>query len=156
VADVIGSACHSEFRKPPVPTQRWMGSAVTALCLAIASVSSASAQQLHEIHLIADPDGETYRFEPSSTKAKPGDLLQFRVISGAPHNVVFEGAGLSEPVHQAWNTALTRRAGDLSGPLLGRNGMTYRVVVPAVPAGTYRFFCLTHRAYDERGEVVVR
>jgi plastocyanin len=129
---------------------------VTALCLAIVSVPRLSAQQLHEIHLIADPQNESYRFEPASTKAKPGDLLQFRVMSGAPHSVVFEGAGLSESAHQAWNTALNRRAGDLSGPLLGRNGMTYRVVVPAVPAGTYRFFCLTHRAYDERGEVVVR
>jgi plastocyanin len=156
VADVIGSARPSEFRKPPVPTQRWIVAAVTALCLAIASASSASAQELHEIHLIAEPAQESYRFEPSSTKAKPGDLLQFRVMSGAPHSVVFERAGLSESVHQAWNAALTRRAGDLSGPLLGRNGMTYRVIVPAVPAGTYRFFCLTHRAYDERGEVVVR
>jgi plastocyanin len=156
VADVIGSARLSEFRKPLVPTQRWLSAGVTALCLAIASVSKASAQQLHEVHLIAEPGRESYRFEPASIKAKPGDVLQFRVVSGAPHNVVFEGAGLAEPVHRAWNAALTRRAGDLSGPLLGRNGMTYRVVVPAVPAGRYRFFCLTHRAYDERGEVVVR
>jgi plastocyanin len=156
VAQVIGSARHSKSRKPLVPAQRWTAAAVTALCLASASVSRASAQELREIHLVAEPDRESYRFEPSSIKAKPGDVLQFRVMSGAPHNVVFERAGLTEPVHQAWNTALPRRAGDLSGPLLGRNGMTYRVVVPQVPAGTYRFFCLTHRAYDERGEVVVR
>jgi plastocyanin len=122
----------------------------------MASAPVAAAQQLHEIHLIAGPDGESYRFEPASTKAKPGDVLQFRVISGAPHNVVFEGAGLSEAVHQAWNSALVRRAGDLSGPVLGRTGATYRVVVPGVPPGAYRFFCLPHRAYDERGEVVVR
>ena len=136
--------------------QRWMGAAVTALSLAIASVSTASAQQLHEVHLVAQPESESYRFEPASIEAKPGDVLQFRVMSGAPHNVVFEGRGMPDAVHQAWNSALTRRAGDLSGPLLGRNGMTYRVLVPAVPAGTYHFFCLTHRAYDEQGEVVVR
>jgi len=153
---VIGSARLSEFRKPPVPAQRWTAAAVTALCLAMASVSSGSAQQVHEIRLIADPEGESYRFEPASTKARPGDVLQFRVMSGAPHNVVFEAAGLSESTHQAWNDALPRRAGDLSGPLLGRSGMTYRLVVPAVPPGTYRFFCLPHRAYDERGEVVLR
>jgi plastocyanin len=117
---------------------------------------TASAQQLHEVHLVAAADGESYRFEPASIKAKPGDVLQFRVMGGAPHNVVFEGAGLSDAVHQAWNSALVRRAGDLSGPVLSRTGMTYRVVVPAVPPGTYRFFCLPHRAYDERGEVVVR
>lgn len=156
MAGVIGSARLSEFRKPPVSMQRCMGAAVTALCLAIASARSASAQQLHEVHLVAGPDRESYRFEPASIKAKPGDVLQFRVMSGAPHNVAFEGTGMAEAVHQAWNAALTRRAGDLNGPLLARDGTTYRVVVPSVPAGAYRFFCLTHRAYDERGEVVVR
>ena len=153
---MIGSARHSEFREPLVSTQRWMGAAVTVLCLAIVSVAKASAQQLHEVHLVAEPDRESYRFEPASIKARPGDVLQFRVMSGAPHNVVFEAGGMSDEVHEAWNSALTRRAGDLSGPLLGRTGATYRVMVPSVPAGTYRFFCLTHRAYDERGEVVVR
>jgi plastocyanin len=156
VASVIGSARHFEFRKPAVSAQRWKRAAVTVLCLAVASVSRAWAQQLHEIHLIAAPDGESYRFEPASIPAKPGDVLQFRVMSGAPHNIVFEGAGLSESAHQAWNAALVRRAGDLSGPVLSRNGMTYRVLVPAVPPGSYRFFCLPHRAYDERGEVIVR
>jgi plastocyanin len=106
--------------------------------------------------LIDEPDRESYRFEPSSIQAKPGDVLQFRVISGAPHNVAFEGAGMADAVRQAWNAALTRRAGDLSGPLLPQNGSTYRIVVPLVPPGAYRFFCLAHRAYDERGEVVVR
>jgi plastocyanin len=119
-------------------------------------VPPVSAQQLHEIHLVADPERESYRFEPASVEVRPGDLLQFRVMSGAPHSVVFEGAGMSEPVHQAWNGALPRRAGDLSGPVLGRDGATYRVVVPAVPPGAYRYFCLPHRAYDERGQVVVR
>jgi plastocyanin len=156
VASVIGSARPFEFRKPAVSAQRWRRAAVTALCLAGASVPNAWAQQLHEIHLIAAPGGESYRFEPASTHAKPGDVLQFRVVSGAPHNVVFEGGGLSESVHQAWNASLLRRAGDLSSPVLSRNGMTYRVLVPAVPPGTYRFFCLPHRAYDERGEVIVR
>ncbi len=156
MAEVIGSARPAEFRKPLVPTQRWIAAAVTALCLAVASASSVSAQQLHEIHLVADPDRESYRFEPASVEARPGDLLQFRVMSGAPHSVVFEGAGMSEAVHQAWNGALTRRAGDLTGPVLGRDGMTYRVIVPRVPPGTYRYFCLPHRAYDERGQVVVR
>jgi plastocyanin len=29
-------------------------------------------------------------------------------------------------------------------------------VVPALPAGTYRYFCLPHRAYDMRGQVTVK
>jgi len=28
-------------------------------------------------------------------------------------------------------------------------------VVPPLPPGTYQYFCLPHRAYDERGELRV-
>ena len=135
--------------------QRCVGSVVTVVCLAIVCGSRAAAQELREIRLVADPKAESYRFEPSSTRAKPGDVLLFRVVSGAPHNIAFEPADMAEATRQAWNQALPSRTAELSGPLLVRTGMTYRVVVPAVPPGTYRYFCLTHRAYDERGEIVV-
>lgn len=138
-----------------MPAQRWIGGVVTVVCLAIASSSQVSAQELREVRLVADPKAESYRFEPASTKAKPGDVLLFRVVSGAPHNISLEPGGMSEAARQAWNNALTGRTAELSGPLLVRTGMTYRVVVPTVPAGTYRYFCLTHRAYDERGEIVI-
>ena len=136
--------------------QRWGGSVVTIVCLAMAYGSSASAQELREVRLVADPKAESYRFEPASINAKPGDVLLFRVVSGAPHNISLEPDGMAEPTRQAWNNALTGRTAELSGPLLVRTGMTYRVVVPAVPPGTYRYFCLSHRAYDERGEIVVQ
>lgn len=156
MADVIGSARPSQFRKPLVQAQRWIGSVVTVVCLAVASGSYASAQELREVRLVADPKAESYRFEPASINAKPGDVLMFRVVSGAPHNISLEPEGMDEATRQAWNKALPGRTAELSGPLLVRTGMTYRVLVPAVPAGTYRFFCLTHRAYDERGEIVIR
>ena len=62
---------------------------------------------------------------------------------------------MNEATRRAWSDALPHRTAELSGPLLVRTGMTYRVVVPTVP-GNYRYFCLTHRAYDERGEIVIR
>jgi plastocyanin len=139
-----------------VPAQRWSGSVVTVVCLAIACGSSASAQELREVRLVADPKAESYRFEPASINARPGDVLLFRVVSGAPHNIELEPGGMAEATRQAWNSALPGRTAELSGPLLVRTGMTYRVVVPAVPTGSYRYFCLTHRAYDEQGEIVVR
>ena len=30
------------------------------------------------------------------------------------------------------------------------------MVVPQLPAGSYRFFCLPHRAYDMRGELRIK
>jgi plastocyanin len=115
----------------------------------------AAAQEVHEIRMVADGKGE-FRFEPASVSAKRGDVLLFKAVSGAPHSVVFEGKNLSAQAREKLNAALPRRAGDLSSPLL-TEGSEYRIVVPqGVPAGTYKFFCLPHRAYDMRGEVAVK
>ncbi|HEY9014988.1 MAG TPA: plastocyanin/azurin family copper-binding protein [Gemmatimonadales bacterium] len=118
-----------------------------------AAVPAAQAQKVHEIRIEADPSKETYRFTPPLITARPGDVLVFRVGRGAPHSVVFEGAALTEATHEAFNGAMGRRAGDLSSPLLTREGVEYRIVVPRVTPGIYGFYCLPHRAYDERGQL---
>jgi plastocyanin len=125
-------------------------------CLGGLAVGPAAAQDVHQIKLEADAGKEDYRFSPASVTARPGDVLVFKVVSGAPHSIVFEGAGLSENARASLNAALGRRAGDLTGPLLTENGSEYRITVPVLPAGTYRFFCLPHRAYDERGELRIK
>src|SRR4051794_41883289 len=105
--------------------------------------------------MVADPDAESYRFEPASIQAKPGDVLLFRVVSGAPHNIALEPGGMAEATRQAWNNALLGRTAELSGPLLVRIGMTYRVVVPAVPAGPHRVFCFRPRGGKATGGIVI-
>ena len=117
---------------------------------------TARAQASHEVRLEVDSDRGEYRFSPAAVTARPGDVVVFKLINGAPHSVVFEGKGLSAPAHEALNAAMAGRSADLSSPLLTENGAEYRVTVPALPAGTYRFFCLPHRAYDMRGELRVR
>jgi plastocyanin len=124
---------------------------VAALALGTAH---AAAQEVHEIQMVSTGKGE-FRFEPASVTARQGDVLLFKAVSGAPHSVVFEGKDLSPDARQKLNGALPRRAGDLSSPLL-TEGAEYRVVVPALAPGTYRFFCLPHRAYDMRGQVTVK
>ena len=115
----------------------------------------AAAQEVHEIRMVAEGKGE-FRFVPASVSARRGDVLLFKAVSGAPHSVVFEGKELAAQAREKLNGALPRRAGDLSSPLLSQ-GSEYRIVVPpGLPAGTYRFFCLPHKAYDMRGEVSVR
>jgi plastocyanin len=115
----------------------------------------AAAQEVHEIRMVADGKGE-FRYVPASVSARRGDVLLFKAVRGAPHSVVFEARELSAQAREKLNAALPRRAGDLSSPLL-TEGSEYRVVVPhGLAAGTYRFFCLPHRAYDMRGEVIVK
>jgi plastocyanin len=125
------------------------------LTLAI-EAGSAQAQVPHVVRLIANPKNDVYRFEPAEVTAAPNDTLVFRVAGGAPHSVVFEGEGMSPGVRGAFNNALTGRSGDLSSPLLTATGSEYRVVVPQVPSGRYRFYCLPHRAYDMHGALTIR
>jgi plastocyanin len=134
--------------------RRYLRSIALTAGLPILLAAPAAAQEVHEIRMVAKDKGE-FRFDPASVTARRGDVLLFRAVSGGPHSVVFEEKGLPAAVHQRLNEALPRRSGDLSSPLL-TDGTEYRVVVPALPEGTYRYFCLPHRAYDMRGEVTVR
>ena len=117
--------------------------------------AAAHAQRVHEVQLEANPAKEIYRFSPNRVTARPGDVVLFRAVSGTPHSIVFEGAKLSGAAREALNGAMARRSGDLSSPLLAPDGAEYRVTVPALAPGAYEFFCLPHRAYDERGVLQV-
>jgi plastocyanin len=117
--------------------------------------AAAQAQRVHEVRLEANSERQTYRFNPDRITARPGDVLVFKAVSGVPHSIVFESAGLSDQAHEALNGAMTRRAGDLSSPLLTVPGAEYRVVIPPLSPGTYEFFCLPHRAYDMRGQLKI-
>jgi plastocyanin len=127
-----------------------------SVILGLVSVTpAAQAQKVHEIRLEANADKDSYRFSPAMVAARPGDVLVFKAGQGVPHSIVFENAGLNEATHEALNGSMSRRAGDLSSPLLTAEGAEYRIVVPRIPAGVYGFYCLPHRAYDMRGELRV-
>jgi plastocyanin len=128
-----------------------LGAGVSGLAAA-----PAAAQATHVVRLIADAGKDTYRFEPAALTVQPNDVIVFRVTTGAPHSIVFEGEGLSPGVRGAINSAMPGRSGDLSSPLLTAVGKEYRMVVPQVPAGTYPFYCLPHRAYDMRGSITIK
>jgi plastocyanin len=119
-------------------------------------VGTLAAQETHEIRMEENEKRNEFAFVPAQVTARPGDVLVFRAVNGAPHSVVFEAGGLTGPAHEALNAAMPRRSSDLGSPLLTKNGAEYRFTVPALPKGTYRFFCLPHRAYDERGQLTVK
>ena len=119
----------------------------------LGAATTGAAQRERLIRLQVNSDRDQYRFLPARTAAHSGDVLVFQVISGAPHSIVFESAGLSPQTHEALNSAIPRRTADLSSPLLTTNGAEYRMILPALPRGIYRFYCLPYRAYDMRGEL---
>ena len=70
------------------------------------------------------------------------------------------------PQHLMSRAALTRQvlfveepvARDIPAPTLSvrQEDQGVTVIVPQVPAGTYPFYCLPHRAYDMRGVLVIK
>jgi plastocyanin len=126
-----------------------------SVLLGVAATMPAQAQKRVTVRIEADPGKAVYRFVPARVTARAGDVLVFKAARGAPHNVAFESGDLSEATHEAMNGAMGRRTGDLSSPLLTAEGAEYRIVVPRVEPGVYHFYCLPHRAYDERGELRV-
>ena len=135
-------------------SRSFMGIPAVLVMLAVLPGTS-QAQRVREVRLEANAGRDVYRFVPATITARPGDVILFRTVSGTPHSIVFESAGLSAPAHEALNGAMARRAGNLSSPLLSPDGAEYRVVVPAIGPGRYEFFCLPHRAYDMRGTLLV-
>ena len=128
---------------------------VLAALAVLGEAGTATAQTVHVVRLEVEPDHEVYRFVPARVTARPGDVIRFRVSSGAPHNITFDGAHLTSAARIALNAAMSVRSGDLSGPVLERAGAEYRIVVPALAPGKYGFFCTPHLVYDMRGELIV-
>ncbi len=104
--------------------------------LALFVVRSSAAQATHLVKFQADTAAKEYTFEPAVVVAHPHDVLVFKLVNGAPHNITFEAADLSPQAHDALNAALPRRSADLTSPLLTAPGAEYRVVVPSIPPGT--------------------
>jgi plastocyanin len=136
---------------------RWIvGSATAVITLSAGLAAPAAGQATHVVRMVADAARDEYRFEPAMVTVHPNDVLVFRVVTGPPHSVVFESEGLSAGARRALNSAMPARSGDLSSPLLTSVGKEFRMVVPLLPAGSYPFYCLPHRAYDMRGELRIK
>jgi plastocyanin len=125
--------------------------------IAIAALmSSYRAVEKKEIQL------DNNRFSPSVITARAGDTLAFINGRGGPHNVQFADDSLNDDAHRLIDAAMPERKKQpwsreipLASPLLVLNGDTYKIVVPALTPGRYRFFCTPHLMGGMRGELIV-
>jgi plastocyanin len=131
---------------------------VLALFFLIPSLALApvSAQRVQTIRLTRSSDGSVFRFDPERVTVKPGDLVEFAVESGGPYVVGFEPAGLDPRSRALLAAVLPEGGGELRGPVLAHPGSRFRMAVPALAPGSYRFVCLTHVSYRMAGTLIVR
>jgi len=125
------------------------------LLLVAIQAPSVVAQEIHRISLVRAGSNQ-FRFEPKRVAANAGDVLEFTVKSGGPYVVGFQPADLDPRARERLNAAIPDRTAPLRGPVLGGEGARFRIVVPDLPRGSYRFVSVTHLAYRMEGELVVR
>lgn len=114
------------------------------------------AQRAQVVRLTQSRDGSLFRFAPGRVTVKPGDLVEFRAERGGPFTVAFEPADLDARSRGLMASALARPQTELRTPVLADSGSRYRLTIPALTPGTYRFFCLTHLSYRMAGLLVVQ
>lgn len=114
-----------------------------------------AAQRVHQVKLVRGATDQ-FRFDPSRVNARAGDVLEFVVQSGGPYVVGFEAADLHEADQALLDQAIPDRSGPLRGPVLSGTGSRFRIVIPGLPRGKYRFTCVTHVAYRMGGVLVIQ
>ena len=118
--------------------------------------ASAMAQRVHTVKLVHPEHSSTYRFEPSAVTAKPGEVLVFTVESGGPYLVAFQPRDFSPPALTLMTRAVPGANPELRGPTLRAKGDSFRLTLPSLPPGEYRFYSVTHVAYRMAGTLTVR
>lgn len=87
-------------------------------------------------------------FEPSSVTVKPGDTVTWVNNKMAPHNVIFDSAGIPGDkalADKISNDDLTFAPGESYGTTFTDD----------MPAGTYTYYCAPHRGAGMVGKVVL-
>lgn len=114
-----------------------------------------AGQRIHEVRL-RHPAPEEFRFAPARLVVGGSDVIEFTVEAGGPYVVGFEPGDLSPAEQARLQELLPAGSGALRGPVLPGPGASFRVRLPGLPPGTYRFVSVTHAAYRMQGELTVR
>lgn len=125
-----------------------------AAARATAPVGEAAPATEHVVRMLADSRG--YRFEPLSLEIRQGDKVRFVMVSGGPHNIAFDTAGVPESAKARLAENTSSSMGNFMGPMLLNPDEAYIVSFAGLPPGTYRFHCLPHLAMGQRGTITVR
>ena len=107
-----------------------------------------------EVKMIGDAQG--YRFDPANVTIKKGDGVKFTMVSGGPHNVAFDPAGIPAGANAQLDANMSDKMAELSSNMKTNPGESITVSFANVPAGTYNFHCTPHLAMGMKGAITVQ
>jgi len=107
----------------------------------------------HEVRMVFE--NNEYKFVPAEITVKAGDGIRWIMVSGAPHNVAFDPAGIPASVKPQLLANMPNQISELSGPMMINANEAYTVSFANIPAGTYDYFCTPHLAMNMRAKITV-
>ena len=109
----------------------------------------------HEVKMVGDDKG--YRFEPAALTIKKGDGVKFIMVTGGPHNVAFDPAGIPAGAKTQLDANMgTDKMGELSSALKMNPNDAVTVSFANVPAGQYNVHCTPHLAMNMKAVITVQ
>ncbi|CAN5684341.1 hypothetical protein BH23GEM1_BH23GEM1_00790 [soil metagenome] len=108
----------------------------------------------HEVRMVFE--NNEYKYVPADITIRAGDGIRWIMVSGAPHNVAFDPAGIPASVKPQLMANMPNQISELSGPMMINANEAYTISFANVPAGTYDYFCTPHLAMNMRGKITVQ
>ena len=101
-------------------------------------------------------EGTAYKYVPAEIKAKSGDVLNFKNVSGGPHNVAFKAGAVPSGAEGPIDAALgSNKMGPLTGNLIVEANKVFTLATTGFPKGDYEFHCTPHEALGMKGKLTV-
>ena len=102
-------------------------------------------------------EGTAYKYVPSEIKVKSGDVINFKNVSGGPHNVAFKPGAIPSGAEGPIDAALgSNKMGPLTGNLIVEQNGVYTLATNGFPKGSYDFHCTPHEALGMKGKLTVQ
>jgi len=140
---------------PAADTTAAMAPAAGASTTAAGSATAAPVTgSTVEVKMIGDAQG--YRFDPANVTVKKGDGVKFTVVSGGPHNVAFDPAGIPAGAAAQLNANISDKMADLQSTMKQNPGESITVSTANLPAGTYNFHCTPHLPMGMKGVLTIQ
>ncbi|MEX2154787.1 MAG: plastocyanin/azurin family copper-binding protein [Gemmatimonadaceae bacterium] len=106
----------------------------------------------HEVSMLGDEKG--YRYQPTALTIKQGDGVRWVMVSGPPHNVVFEN--VPDGARAQLSANMPNQLTELSSPMMLNPDEKYEMSFSGVKPGKYDYICQPHLANNMRGSITVQ
>lgn len=117
-----------------------------------AAAAPAATGATHVVDMVME--GTAYKFVPADLTIKTGDVVVFKGVSGAAHNVVF----WADSIPAGAEAVLTAAMPDGTQPMGTKmvvDGDSAVVSFAGAPAGLYKMYCVPHLAMGMKGSITV-